>query len=642
MSITYKTSYSIILKNALVCAGIFYHHMEDQDYQQEEPLGLQSLADVVEPSSRSSVVFIDVSGMRLDSRDMETREMPKLNMVESDTQAGALPLEIKKEVLPVIIETHSQPFNVMPFGLEERKKKATSMDTALNRLVWTPLVHEFRRRLLDGVERSGKHARERADYYSRLRTHCFEHIDNYINNIANNETRSIVSVMRGFLYNIFIDFASPEKGSRDKLESDLKEYLQAYNSHKVFVEGSVNLIGKGAFGKVYEATFNRPRVKVALKVLIEKDSKGLSRIREEVFYMLELEKAESASGVYLAFRTPVDLPDIPDSKNHIIIVSEFIEGQTLSEVIEKKQVLPFQERLCWSLEVLAGIGDALHEIHEKKVLHRDLKPDNIKINLSDRVRLLDFGLSKRMGAFEVDEEDVLAHQAALDQIGVDQELSMSSSGDPRVDCDTKIETKGLCGTPYYMSPEQNGNLEMCEESESYVAMIIFLECVSGIRVFSGFDYMSLMHFMRALREDERNIIALVCSKYGEFISRAPAALRSFVFNVFENSPTDRPKPEYVSVYSRLLLLLMSDELTQKKYLLEYMQSRIKHGILKDETLVRDVGISKNIPSLLSGMQSVILSRSEIILAEDSLDELHRLSIVLDELIMASLLEVSDE
>jgi serine/threonine protein kinase len=589
--------------------------------------------------------FVDVSNLDGPDSEQRTRMMPRPVLLDSSTlvEEKKRPVLVKND--PNNSAAHSKPFSVLPFGLEERRKTATALDRALVRLVWTQLVHEFRRRLLEGVARSGHHARSRDEYYERLKQKCFAHIDNYVANITNNDTRATVKMFRILLLTVFHGYASTDKGSRDQLEKDIKEHLDAFKSHRVFVEGSVKFIARGGFGAVYEAILNRPRMKVALKILKEKDYKGLSRIRAEVFHMLELDAAESPADVHLAFRTPVDLPEIPGSAGHIVIVTEYVEGAVLTTLIEDMQCLEFEKRLDWSLGILAGIADGLDEMHARKVLHRDVKPDNIKVESSGKVRLLDFGLSTRMGAFEVDQENVEAHKAAIADEFEDKELSMSSSGDPRMDCATNYDTNGALGTPYYMSPEQNAGNKLCVESESFVLGLVFFECLTDQRVFSGFTYASLMHFMGALRRGEKKMLGLLVTKYSEFFEKAPPALRGFLLKVLENEPSDRYTPECTSMHARSLRLLMAtDEESQNKYLLEYLKSRIGHGLL-DEGNLRDIaGSSHKVPELLMGMKIVLLHAKDRILADETLVELEGLSTILDELIVTSFLvdqEVSD-
>jgi serine/threonine protein kinase len=102
------------------------------------------------------------------------------------------------------------------------------------------------------------------------------------------------------------------------------------------------------------------------------------------------------------------------------LVMEFVEGETL------KGPLPLEE----ALRIARQIADALEEAHAKGVVHRDLKPGNIKVKTDGTIKVLDFGLAKMGGTSAVSSDNSPTISIAATQAGV------------------------ILGTAAYMSPEQ--------------------------------------------------------------------------------------------------------------------------------------------------------------------------------------------
>jgi serine/threonine protein kinase len=111
--------------------------------------------------------------------------------------------------------------------------------------------------------------------------------------------------------------------------------------------------------------------------------------------------------------------EIEDDQGVGYLVLEYIPGQTLAERIAKKPV-----RLEEALRIALQIAEAVAAAHEHDVIHRDLKPGNIKITPEGKVKVLDFGLAKAVSGEAVDQQS------------------------------TVTEPGRVIGTPAYMSPEQ--------------------------------------------------------------------------------------------------------------------------------------------------------------------------------------------
>jgi serine/threonine protein kinase len=171
----------------------------------------------------------------------------------------------------------------------------------------------------------------------------------------------------------------------------------------------VSPIGKGGMGMVYRATDTRLGRPVAIKVSVKEFNDRFER------------EARAISA--LNHPNICTLYDV--GPNYLVM--EFIEGETLSEIIHRGPV-PLDK----ALEYAAQITDALAAAHAKKITHRDLKPGNIMVTRNG-VKVLDFGLAKLQS--EARSNDPLATSAPT----VTEPISKAGA---------------MLGTLQYMSPEQ--------------------------------------------------------------------------------------------------------------------------------------------------------------------------------------------
>ena len=141
-------------------------------------------------------------------------------------------------------------------------------------------------------------------------------------------------------------------------------------------------IGKGGMGEVYVATDERFQNRVAVKRTFFDDPEMSKAFRREARLLNHLRHAA--------------LPKVSDhfsEEDGQFLVMEFIEGSDLAELMKQRKVpFPLTDVLRWADELL----DALEYLHaqEPPVLHRDIKPPNIKLTPGGKVLLLDFGLAK--------------------------------------------------------------------------------------------------------------------------------------------------------------------------------------------------------------------------------------------------------
>lgn len=216
------------------------------------------------------------------------------------------------------------------------------------------------------------------------------------------------------------------------------------------------LLGKGGMGAVYRARHILLGDRVAIKVLppeVRTNAEWLRRFRREGQAARRF-RHPNAVTVY-DLRTAAD--------GTIYMVMEYVEGHTLDLAIKTRGRFSAAE----AFEVLTPIMSVLDTAHSMGVVHRDLKPENIMIgsateNSAPVVKLLDLGIAKM------------------------REIAGDNGGN------TALTMAGqVLGTPYYMSPEQwgeiprDGNPEIDGRADIYSLGLVFYEMITGRRPFAG-------------------------------------------------------------------------------------------------------------------------------------------------------------
>jgi serine/threonine-protein kinase len=268
---------------------------------------------------------------------------------------------------------------------------------------------------------------------------------------------------------------------------------------KYQVEG---FIAQGGMGAVYRARHILLGDQVVIKTL-------RPEMRGNAEWLKRFQREGKAAR---AFRHPnsVTVYDLSAGSDGLIyMVMEYVEGHTLDRELTARG--RFTPRAA--LAVLEPVADVLDAAHARGVVHRDLKPENIMLGRDDHgravVKVLDLGIAKMVGA-----------------------------GDVHASGATSLTVAGqLLGTPYYMSPEQwgemprDGNPEVDGRTDIYSLGVIFFEMVAGRKPQSG----------RTLAELRQKHVAAPTPSLCDAAPGVPEEFGGWVARALSKDRADRPQ-----------------------------------------------------------------------------------------------------
>jgi serine/threonine-protein kinase len=192
----------------------------------------------------------------------------------------------------------------------------------------------------------------------------------------------------------------------------------------------------GGMSHVYRAKDRVLGRRVALKLLTEQgaaDDETKARF---------LQEARMASNIN--HENIISVYDFGEEQGRPFIVMEFLEGESLRDALRNGHLGDFQSRI----EICLQIGRALDYIHARKIIHRDVKPENIHIDGEGKPRLMDFGIAKTEG------------------------VQLTRAG-------------FTLGTPYYMAPEQVLAKPLTPQADIYAFGILLFELLTGAKPLAG-------------------------------------------------------------------------------------------------------------------------------------------------------------
>lgn len=190
------------------------------------------------------------------------------------------------------------------------------------------------------------------------------------------------------------------------------------------------LIGKGGMGRVYKAYDRLLKRYIALKILNFEEPEGI-----------ELLKREALINAKLNHPFIVSVYDVGEINSKPFIAMEFVDGDSLRKVLNKKRFKPNEV-----IDIFSKILEAVAYAHENGVIHRDIKPTNILFTSTGHPKLVDFGIAKIIGQpWRMDEKVV--------------------------------------GSPGYMAPEVSESRKYDKRADIYSLGVVLYEMLTGVHPF---------------------------------------------------------------------------------------------------------------------------------------------------------------
>lgn len=233
------------------------------------------------------------------------------------------------------------------------------------------------------------------------------------------------------------------------------------------------IVGIGGMAVVFKATDLLMRRTVAIKILkdeISADEQAVQRFKHEY-----------QAVAMLAHQNIVEIHDASVRHNIKYIVMEYVEGITLKNYMQHREVLNLREIISYTTQILRALDHA----HKKGIVHRDIKPQNIMLLKNGVIKVMDFGIAKIPNA------------------------------------ETVTMTDKAIGTVYYISPEQVSGSPTDARSDLYALGVMMYEMATGSLPFSAETPVStaLMH-VNETATSAREVNPAIPAGLEQIISRA--------------------------------------------------------------------------------------------------------------------------
>jgi serine/threonine-protein kinase len=241
-------------------------------------------------------------------------------------------------------------------------------------------------------------------------------------------------------------------------------------------------IGSGGMADVYLAVDTKLNRNVAIKILH-------TRLASDTVFV-ERFKREAHAVANLNHPNIVSIYDWGQHNSSYFIVMEILSGKTLKQIVQEKGRLNTHEAIEYAIQVCSALSYA----HENKVVHRDIKPQNIVISPDGHVKVADFGIARNG----------------------DESATMTQAGT-------------LMGTPQYFSPEQAQGYPAGNTSDIYSLGICIYEMLAGNPPFSGDSAVSIAYKQ----------VHDIPEKLSEIRHDIPEDLEKVVFKALAKDPEER-------------------------------------------------------------------------------------------------------
>ena len=244
-----------------------------------------------------------------------------------------------------------------------------------------------------------------------------------------------------------------------------------------------NAVGKGGMSTVYCAYDTQLERNVALKILHEhfsEDDDYVARFRHEARAAAQL----SHPGI-------VTVIDRGEADGRQFIVFEFVEGETLKDLVVRGGPMPIRR----VLEVGLQVGRALAFAHQQGLIHRDVKPQNVLVNGDGQAKVTDFGIAR-----------------SLEAVG------------------GRTETGTVLGTSHYIAPEQARGERVDAQTDVYSFGVVLYELLAGDVPYAGDNFLTV-----ALQHVNEPVPSVLAAR-----PEAPLRLAALVERCLAKSSSERP------------------------------------------------------------------------------------------------------
>lgn len=282
----------------------------------------------------------------------------------------------------------------------------------------------------------------------------------------------------------------------------------------------VDVLGEGSFGRVFKAWDSRLERPVALKVIRRQTRQS----RDEFL-------REARAAAPLIHTNICTIYSMDEIDGLLVIAMELLEGQPLTAYLARESGVGHR------LQIAAGIATGLAMAHSMKVVHGDLKPDNILVGDDFIPRILDFGLARKNSPALIGK---LHGKGAVDASLADVVADGSLEKTVRMSIPAIGTDAGISGTPAYMAPERWMDPAASTAQDVYSLGLILFELMTGRRAFPEEDLQQLLLQVQDRQSPER------------LSAQLPASLGGLCAAMLSYEPALRPSAAIVR--DRLLAL----------------------------------------------------------------------------------------
>jgi len=242
----------------------------------------------------------------------------------------------------------------------------------------------------------------------------------------------------------------------------------------------IDLVGRGGMGVLYRGHDKALERDVAVKMMhldFSRDSSARERFQREARAVARLQH-----------RNIVTIHELGEVDGNPYIVMELLSGKDLDEVLKSDAPLPLGRKL----DIVAQLCDALAYAHDQGIVHRDVKPGNVRLLEDGTVKILDFGIAR-------------FHTSSLTQSGT------------------------VMGTPSYMAPEQIMGQPVDGRADLFSAGVLLYELLAGHRPFVGDSPTAVAY--QVMHSSARPLV--------EELPDLPDAINEIVTRALQKDPKDR-------------------------------------------------------------------------------------------------------